>query len=283
MSNEVRKLRQCHQGSAADRRPILHMPHRKCRIPSSRCCVSSEPTCTVFGSCTRNSCITPTPARNPPDLHANDDAVRAPRSPTDPPLAVGTGRFTIHTPTTTPNGLSEYQPNVPTAPIAAVPTPRPRAAPATRTTFEPPMPAAVGVEPTKCPPMSIGGGQAVVGPSRSTGVGVVSSEPPMLTAAGVEPTKCPPMPESIRATGAGQAVVEPPMPTAIGVEHLSSYPAHLPLPPAQPFVPTPILLPMPQPLYELPPSDDPPITGSRIGRPGWQFDLEYMQRLGMPG
>lgn len=144
------------------------------------------------------------------------------------------------------------------------------------------MPTAIGVEPTNCPPVSIGGGQAVVGPSSLTGVGVVSFEPPMHTAAGVEPTKCPPMPESIRATGAGQAVVEPPMPTAIGVEHLSSYPAHLPLPPAQPFVPTPILLPMPQPLYELPPSEDPPITGSRIGRPGWQFDLEYMQRLGMP-
>ena len=36
--------------------------------------------------------------------------------------------------------------------------PRPRAAPATRTTFEPPMPTAVGVEPTNCTPVSIGGG-----------------------------------------------------------------------------------------------------------------------------
>ena len=60
----------------------------------------------------------------------------------------------------------------------------------------------------------------------------------------------------------------------------SSNEIHLPLEPAQKFTPSPILMEVPTPLFELPPCTEPPVVGSRVGLPGFQFNLIAMQELG---
>ena len=62
----------------------------------------------------------------------------------------------------------------------------------------------------------------------------------------------------------------------------SSNEIHLPLEPAQKFTPSPILMEVPTPLFELPPCTEPPVVGSRVGLPGFQFNLIAMQELGIP-
>jgi len=62
----------------------------------------------------------------------------------------------------------------------------------------------------------------------------------------------------------------------------SSLEIHLPLAPAKPFAPSPILLPMPKPLFDLPPCTEPPVVGPRISHPGFHFNLRAMQELGFP-